>query len=163
MGLADLTNPTAISIYANSFEDKEKIVQFIEDYNEANPKDKIKYADMLSMMMSFANTLTDVITKVLIGFSAISLIVSSIMIAVIIYTSVLERRKEVGTLRSVGARKKDITTIFMTESGILGALGGLIGVFVGWLITIPVNFVLETLVGIPNLANVEWYYAVAMV
>ena len=85
------------------------------------------------------------------------------MIAVIIYTSVLERRKEVGTLRSVGARKKDITTIFMTESGILGALGGLIGVFVGWLITIPVNFVLETLVGIPNLANVEWYYAVAMV
>ena len=163
MGLADLTNPTAISIYANSFEDKEKIVQFIEDYNEANPKDKIKYADMLSMMMSFANTLTDVITKVLIGFSAISLIVSSIMIAVIIYTSVLERRKEVGTLRSVGARKKDITTIFMAESGILGALGGLIGVFVGWLITIPVNFVLETLVGIPNLANVEWYYAVAMV
>ena len=107
--------------------------------------------------------MTDTIAKVLIGFCAISLIVSSIMIAVIIYTSVLERRKEVGILRSIGAKKSDITMIFMAESGILGLLSGLLGVFVGFLLTLPCNVLLETAVGISDLAIVEWWHVVAMV
>ena len=161
MGVADLSKPYSISIYANSFEDKERIVEFIEEYNKTSGK-QIKYTDTLETMMSFVNTMSDTITKVLIGFSSISLIVSSIMIAVIIYTSVLERRKEVGTLRSVGARKKDISVIFMAESGMLGMLSGIMGVFIAWLITMPVNLILKMAVGIDNLAIIEWWQALMM-
>lgn len=166
MGIADLTKPKTIMIYSSSFANKEKIVEFIREYNDSNsatnPEKTIKYTDMLSTMMSFVNTMSDAISKVLIGFISISLIVSSIMIAVIIYTSVLERRKEVGILRSIGARKRDITTIFMAESGMLGLSSGLLGVFIGWLITLPVNVLLKSAVGISNLAIVEWWHVVVM-
>lgn len=162
MGIADLSKPKSIMIYSSSFAAKEKIVDFIKGYNTDNPDKSIKYTDMLSTMMSFVNTMSDAISKVLIGFISISLIVSSIMIAVIIYTSVLERRKEVGILRSVGARKRDITMIFMAESGMLGLSSGLLGVFIGFLITLPVNALLKSAVGIPNLAIVEWWHVVVM-
>ena len=163
MGLADESRPTAIKIYSNSFESKEKIIEFIKDYNEEYPSKSIKYTDMLNTLMSFVNTMSDAISKVLIGFTSISLIVSSIMIAVIIYTSVLERRKEVGILRSIGARKRDIVVIFMAESGMLGLGSGLLGVFIGWILTLPINALLVATVGIANLAIVKAYHVVVMV
>lgn len=152
MGEIDLEEPTGIYLYAYSFDAKDKILQFIEDYNKQNKDKKINYTDTLGALMSYVNSLTTVVRDVLIGFCAVSLIVSSIMIAVIIYTSVLERRKEVGILRSIGARKADVTMIFMTESGILGLLAGVLGVLIGWIITIPVNIILKSLAEIPNLA-----------
>ena len=162
VGIVDYTTPISVNIYANSFEAKETIKAFINQYNEETDSD-LEATDGLQTLISFVNTMSDAITKVLVGFCAISLIVSSIMIAVIIYTSVLERRKEVGILRSIGARKSDITVIFMTESGMLGLLSGLIGVFVAWIITIPVNVVLESALGIANLALVYWWHVVMMV
>ena len=163
-GVADKTKPNAISIYANSFESKEKIIKFIENYNEnAEEGKEIKYSDSLSGLMGFINRLSDVISKVLIGFTSVSLIVSSIMIAVIIYTSVLERRKEVGILRSIGARKGDIVMIFMAESGMLGLFAGLLGAFIAWIITLPVNAVLATAVGIAGLATITWGHVGTMV
>lgn len=163
MGVADEDNPIAINIYAHSFETKDEIIDFIENYNAENDGNTIKYTDTLSTLMTYVNTLSGTITKVLIGFTSVSLIVSSIMIAVIIYTSVLERRKEVGILRSIGARKSDISVIFMSESGMLGLLSGLIGVLIGWLITIPVNLLLKNAVGIGNLAIVEWSHMLIMI
>ena len=115
-GIADMTNPMSVRIYANSFNDKEKIEKFIADYNSATYND-IKYTDNLEMIMGYVDSLTGTVTGVLIGFAAISLVVSSIMIAIIIYTSVLERRKEIGVLRSMGARKTDISNVFIAESG----------------------------------------------
>ena len=162
VGIVDYTTPISVNIYANSFEAKEAIKEFINVYNEETDSD-LEATDGLQTLISFVNTMSDAITKVLVGFCAISLIVSSIMIAVIIYTSVLERRKEVGILRSIGARKSDITVIFMTESGMLGLLSGIIGVFVAWIITLPVNVVLESALGIANLALVEWWHVVTMV
>ena len=168
MGLADETKPKSIEIYAHTFENKEKIKAYIEAYNAEQvnngaEKKKIKYTDMLDSMMSFVNTMSDAISKVLIGFTSISLIVSSIMISVIIYTSVLERRKEVGILRSIGARKLDITSIFVAESGMLGLYSGLLGVLIGWILTLPINVILKAKVGIANLAIVLWWHPLAMV
>ena len=164
MGVADLSKPTSIKIYANSFEAKGEIAGFIKEYNDSVDNEKmIKYSDMLSTITSYVNTVSTAVSSALIGFMSVSLIVSSIMIAVIIYTSVLERRKEVGILRSVGARKRDIVSIFMAESGILGLTSGLLGVFLGWIITLPLKQVLLTETGIPNLAIVEWWHVVMMV
>lgn len=162
IGAVDYNNPKKVLIYANSFENKDKIKDFIKQYNEET-NSNLEATDSLQTLIKFVNTMTDTIAKVLIGFCAISLIVSSIMIAVIIYTSVLERRKEVGVLRSIGAKKSDITMIFMAESGILGLLSGLLGVLVGFLLTLPCNVLLETAVGISDLAIVEWWHVVAMV
>ncbi len=104
LGVPDLDVPKKISIYADSFDSKEKIISFINTYNESQPDNKkIKYTDNLSLIMDYVETMTATITGVLIGFAAISLIVSSIMIAIIIYTSVIERKKEIGVLRSIGA------------------------------------------------------------
>ena len=163
-GVTDKSNPKRIRIYANSFDNKQKITKFLDAYNESVGEAKaVKYSDNLSTIMSFVNTMSDIITKALIGFSSVSLVVSSIMIAVIIYTSVLERRKEVGILRSVGARKGDIVSIFMAESGMLGLFAGLIGALLAWIITLPVNFVIAQETGIQSLANMTWVHAVVMV
>lgn len=162
IGVVDYNNPKKVLIYANSFENKDKIKDFIKQYNEET-NSNLEATDSLQTLIKFVNTMTDTIAKVLIGFCAISLIVSSIMIAVIIYTSVLERRKEVGVLRSIGAKKSDITMIFMAESGILGLLSGLLGVLVGFLLTLPCNVLLESAVGISDLAIVQWWHVVAMV
>lgn len=163
-GVTDKSSPKRIRIYANSFDNKQKITKFIDDYNAQVGEEKaVKYSDNLSTIMSFVNTMSDIIMKALIGFSSVSLIVSSIMIAVIIYTSVLERRKEVGILRSVGARKGDIVSIFMAESGMLGLFAGLIGAFVAWIVTIPINVLIANETGIQSLANLTWFHALAMV
>lgn len=165
MGVCTDEIPTSISIYANSFEDKDKIIAFLDEYNniqEAQNGNKIKYSDNLSMIMTFVNTLTETMTRVLVGFAAISLVVSSIMIAIIIYTSVLERRKEIGILRSVGARKIDISSIFISESSLLGVTSGLIGIFITWLLTLFANYILKLLLGISDLAIIVWWSPLVM-
>lgn len=166
LGIIDESDPENISIYANSFEDKNKIVEYIEAYNGVAKVDEsktgIKYTDNLSMIMGYVDTLTDTITKVLVGFAAISLVVSSIMIAIIIYTSVLERRKEIGVLRAVGARKKDISTVFISESGLLGLLSGAIGIVVTYALCAIANVILEVMVNVSNLAQILWWNPLLM-
>ena len=147
--------------------------EYVKVYNEDLPEGaeplvakkeltEIQYTDTLSSVMGFVNTMTNVITGVLVAFAAISLVVSTIMIAIIIYTSVLERRKEIGVLRSIGARKKDVARVFLAESAILGGYSGLIGVFVSWLMSLGISALLEHFFGFVGLMTVEWWHAVMM-
>ena len=146
--------PNYISIYPKDFESKNAIKTHIDEYNRQLPTDKqVLYTDVMELFMSALTTLVNIISYVLIAFSAISLIVSSIMIAVITYVSVIERTKEIGILRSIGARKKDISRVFMAEAFIIGGLSGLIGIIITYLFTIPINLIINSLAdGIGNLA-----------
>ena len=163
LGVADLDYPLAIKFFCSSFDSKDAVESFIKEYNEQVDKDKhIQYSDSLSTMMSFVNTMAEVITGVLVAFAAISLVVSTIMIAIIIYTSVLERRKEIGVLRSIGARKKDVARVFLAESAILGGYSGVIGVVVSCLISLAGSAILKSVFGIANIMQVEWWHAVMM-
>ena len=120
----------------------------------------VKYTDTLSIITGYVDSLTNTITGVLVGFAAISLIVSSIMIAIIIYTSVLERRKEIGILRSLGARKKDISTVFIAESGMIGLLAGILGVVISFILFMPLNVIIEKYLMAGNLIAIEWWHVV---
>ncbi|MDE5600884.1 MAG: ABC transporter permease [Clostridia bacterium] len=162
LGVVDKDYPTCINFYCTSFESKAVIEEFINKY-EAETGNKIKYNDSLSAMMSFVNTMTTTITGVLVAFAAISLIVSTIMIAIIIYTSVLERRKEIGVLRSIGARKKDISRVFLAESAILGAYSGIIGIIVSAIISVIGSVILKLVFGISGLMTVTWWHCLMMV
>ena len=150
LGYADLDDPSAITIYPNDFDSKQHVKQIIDDYNkameEAGEDDKvIRYTDIVESLMSSITTIIDVISYVLIAFVAVSLIVSSIMIGVITYISVLERRKEIGILRSIGASKRNISQVFNAETFIIGALAGVIGITVTQLLIIPGNMILHSL------------------
>ena len=161
LGVADTSNPVAVNIYANSLADKEKIEQFIADYN-ARTDEAIKYTDDLGTMMSYVDSLTSTVTGVLVGFAAISLVVSSIMIAIIIYTSVIERKKEIGVLRSLGARKKDISRVFIAESAMIGLAAGLIGVVIAAVLFTPINLVMQNYLHVSGLLTIEWWHVVMM-
>ncbi|MGN1042078.1 MAG: ABC transporter permease, partial [Christensenellales bacterium] len=161
LGVADFDTPEKIYFYANSFVGKDNIDAFLKTYNEEK-KANVEYKDMLGMITGYVDTLTETITYVLVGFAAISLIVSSIMIAIIIYTSVLERRKEIGVLRSIGARKKDISTVFISESSILGVISGLIGILISYVLSVIANAIIFALLEIPNLASLAWWHPVMM-
>lgn len=161
LGIADMSVPSSIQIFANSFEDKDAIVAFINQYNEESGN-TVKYSDKLAMIMSYVDNMTSTITGVLIGFAAISLIVSSIMIAIIIYTSVLERRKEIGVLRSIGARKLDVSGVFIAESGIIGVLSGVIGTAIAYLLMLPINAVLDNLFNVSDIASPLWWHPLLM-
>lgn len=158
----DLNSPQSIEVYCSSFEGKEKFNEFLANYNKETGE-SVKYSDSLSMIMGYVNTLTTTITGVLVAFAAISLVVSTIMIAIIIYTSVIERRKEIGVLRSIGARKKDVSRVFIAESGILGAYSGVIGVFVSYIISFLGSFILSTMFEIEGLMTVTWWHALMMI
>ena len=152
LGYMDLESPSAINIYASSFENKDIIVAAIDSYNANVEETKaIKYTDFMGLMMSSITTIIDAITYVLIAFVSISLIVSSIMIAVITLISVQERTKEIGILRSIGASKKDVSSMFNAETVIIGLTSGLTGVLVTYLLCIPINLILQALTGIPTL------------
>ena len=155
LGYADLDSPTSISIYPVSFEDKDYIEQYVKNYNAGveNEDDKITYNDYLGLMMSSISTIIDAISYVLIGFVSVSLVVSSIMIGIITYISVLERIKEIGILRAVGASKKDISRVFNAETLIIGFVSGIIGIGATLLLTIPINLILSALAGIKNVAS----------
>ena len=166
-GVAELENPNSIEFYCTSFEGKDEIVAFINEYNamveaDNRPEDKIVYGDTLSTIMGFVNTMVNTITGVLVGFAAISLIVSTIMIAIIIYTSVLERRKEIGVLRSIGARKKDISRVFIAESAILGGYSGIIGIIISVAFSFAGSAILKAVFKISGLMQVVWWQCLLM-
>ncbi len=148
-GYVSLDAPSAINIYTDSFEDKDFISQAIDDYNKtATEENQITYIDYVGLLMSSVTTIIDVISYVLIAFVAVSLIVSSIMIGIITYISVLERTKEIGILRAIGASKKNISQVFNAETFIIGLCSGILGVGVSWLAIIPINIIVHKLTGI---------------
>ena len=152
LGYIDTEYPSAINIYATSFENKDVITAAIAEYNSTVEELKeIAYTDYLGIMMSSITTIINAITYVLVAFVSISLIVSSIIIAVITLISVQERTKEIGILRAIGASKKNVSTMFNAETVIIGFTSGLLGVVVTYLLCIPINLILHALTGIGNL------------
>jgi len=144
LGVISEENPTSIAIYSATFEDKEKIISCIEKYNDGvADEDKIIYTDYVGIIMSSVSSIINAVSYVLIAFVAVSLIVSSIMIGIITYISVLERKKEIGILRAMGASKRDISHVFNAETFIVGLSAGLIGVGVTGLLLIPINALLH--------------------
>lgn len=151
-GCLDLDVPFTINIYTSTFENKDVIAEVIANYNElVGEEQQIHYNDYVGLLMSSVTTIINAITYVLIAFVAISLIVSSIMISVIVLISVQERTKEIGVLRSIGASKKDVSNLFNAETVIIGFTSGLLGVLVTYLLCIPINLILQVLTGLSTL------------
>lgn len=152
LGYVDKNKPSGINIYADSFENKDKISDLIASYNDsAAEEDKIAYTDYVALIMSSITTIINAISYVLIAFVAISLVVSSIMIGIITYISVLERTKEIGILRAIGASKRDVSRVFNAETLIIGLCAGVIGIGVTLLLTIPINIILHAISGFSDL------------
>ena len=154
----DIDDPLTISLYPKDFEGKDEIEQYIKDYNakqvaNENASNEIKYTDYIGILLSSVSDIVNAVTYVLIAFVAISLVVSSIMIGVITYISVLERIKEIGILRSIGASKKDISRIFNAETLIIGFTAGFIGIMVTVLLCVPINLIIDALAGIGHVAK----------
>ena len=155
-----------IQIYTNNFETKEGLLSYLDDWNDqyADEEEKqIRYTDQVGLMMSMVQTILNAITYVLVAFTAISLVVSSVMIGIITYVSVVERTKEIGVLRSLGARKKDIKNLFNAETFIIGLSSGVFGVVVTYLLAFAVNAILLALTGIGTLASLPISSAITMV
>lgn len=149
LSAVDYSSPNTISIYAESFEDKSVIEKAIQDYNNSVPEeDRIEYTDYVGMLMSGVTTMIDAVSYGLIAFVAISLVVSSIMIGIITYISVIERTKEIGVLRSLGASKRDVSSVFTAETLIVGLLAGMMGIAVSLLLCIPLNAVIKSMTGV---------------
>ena len=168
LGVADLAKPSSISIYAKDFDSKETITQFISDYNDAKvaedkQEDVINYTDYVGLMISSVSTIIDSISYILIAFVAISLVVSSIMIGIITYISVLERTKEIGILRAIGASRRDISRVFNAETLIVGFSAGAIGIIVTLLLNIPINIIIEHLTDIANMSKLPWQGGIILV
>jgi len=158
------TIPSSIMLYPETFEDKDQVVAYLEAYNTGKVEsDQILHTDLAETVAQMTGGIINGITIVLLAFAAISLIVSLIMISIITYTSVLERTKEIGVLRSLGARKKDITRVFDAETFILGLLSGLLGVAAAWLITIPMNRILFRLTELENIASLQLSHVVILI
>ncbi len=168
LGDTDVASPASINFYAKDFASKDAIEDFISEYNaEMEKKDEkkvIEYTDLIGTMMSSVSIIIDVISYVLIAFVSISLVVSSIMIGIITNISVLERTKEIGILRAIGASKKDITRVFNAETFIIGVAAGFMGIAVTLLLCLPVNAIIQTLSGFTNIAAVlPWLGAIILV
>ena len=152
LGAADLDNPSTINIYPITFDDKAVVEQIISDYNASVPEeDKIVYTDLVALLMSGVTTMIDAVSYGLIAFVAISLVVSSIMIGIITYISVLERTKEIGVLRSIGASKRNISSVFNAETLIVGFFSGFIGILISVLLCIPINIIIHALTDINSI------------
>ncbi|MBO5883041.1 MAG: FtsX-like permease family protein [Clostridia bacterium] len=156
LGDAEKAKPASINFYAKSFEDKDAIKDFIAEYNDTreNKMEEIKYNDIVGALMDGVSIIINVISYVLIAFVSISLVVSSIMIGIITYISVLERTKEIGILRSIGASKKDISRVFNAETLIVGFAAGAVGIIFTLLINIPINAIIYSLTNIPGVKSV---------
>lgn len=151
-GVVSLDAPSSISIYTDSFENKEAISDCIEDYNStANEEDQISYTDYIGILLSSITTIIDVISYVLIAFVAVSLIVSSIMIGIITFISVMERTKEIGILRAIGASKHNISQVFNAETFIIGLCSGLLGVGISALLLIPINSIIHSVLNLDTI------------
>ncbi|HIT10304.1 MAG TPA: ABC transporter ATP-binding protein/permease [Candidatus Onthousia faecigallinarum] len=157
------TVPSAIYLYPKDFNSKDEITEYLDKYNEGKEEqDQIVYTDMAAMMSDLSGNIMDAITVVLIAFSSISLVVSSIMIAIITYISVLERTKEIGILRALGARGKDITRVFNAETMIIGFCSGVLGLLIAYLLTFPANRVIENLTGLAGVAKLNPIHALIL-
>ena len=168
LGVVDLNKPSAIKIYATNFDAKELIYNEIEKYNqkqrdEGKEENVINYTDMVGMMMKSVSVIVNMISYVLIAFVAISLIVSSIMIGIITYISVLERTKEIGILRAIGASKKDISRVFNAETFIIGFAAGLLGILITLILTIPINAIIKAIAGVSGIASLPFGGAIILV
>lgn len=156
--------PSSIMIYPNNFEDKEEVLNYLDEYNEdLAEEDQIVYQDLAGTMTELTGGLMDAITYVLIAFAAISLITSMIMISIITYTSVIERTKEIGVLKALGARKKDVTRVFDAETCILGITSGTLGVLIAWLVTFPANYILYQVTDLENVAQLNPLHAILLI
>ncbi len=156
--------PASIAIYPNDFTSKDEILTYLDKYNETKEeKDKIIYTDYAKTMTELSSGIMNGITLVLIGFSSVSLVVSSIMISIITYISVLERTKEIGILRSLGARKKDISRVFNAETTIIGFISGLLGVLIAYILTFPINIIIENATKLNNVASLSPTHAILMI
>ncbi len=165
LGYVDLDSPSTINIYASTFEDKDSIADAIAHYNDTvSEEDQINYTDMVALLMSSITSIINVISYVLIAFVAISLVVSSIMIGIITYISVLERTKEIGILRAIGASKRDVSRVFNAETFIIGFTAGALGILITLLLNIPINIIVHDLTGIQALnSTLPWAGAVGLV
>ena len=152
LGYVEPGKPSKVSLYAATFSDKDAISDCISRYNDtAGEDEQITYTDYVALLMSSITTIINAISYVLIAFVAISLVVSSIMIGIITYISVLERTKEIGILRAIGASKRDISRVFNAETLIEGLIAGLIGIGLTLVLIIPINAIVQHLTGIPTL------------
>ena len=165
LGYVDLTSPATINLYAATFEDKDRIADVIEQYNEGKAEEQqITYTDYVALLMSSVTTIINAISYVLIAFVAISLVVSSIMIGIITYISVLERTKEIGILRAIGASKKDVSRVFNAETLLVGFTAGALGILVTLGLNVIINIILHAVTGIPTLnAVLPWQGALILV
>ena len=155
LGFATPDSPSRVSLYAKSFEDKDRIAELIQEYNgNVAEEDRIEYTDLVALLMDSVTTIIDAVSYVLIAFVSISLVVSSIMIGIITYISVLERTKEIGILRAIGASKRDVGRVFNAETLIVGFGAGVIGIGASLLIIVPINLILHHLTGINELSAV---------
>lgn len=164
LGVVDYSNPTKISLYASSFDGKEKLGDLITSYNKKQTKSNvITYNDFIGTMLSSVTSVVNIISYVLIAFVSVSLIVSSIMIGIITYISVLERTKEIGILRSIGASKKDITRVFNAETFIIGLISGVLGILITLVLNVPISMVVENMTGVSHIAKLPVNGAVFLI
>ncbi len=164
LGYVDINVPTMISIYASSFEAKDNISDIIAAYNESvSEDDEISYTDYVGLLMSSVSTVINGISYVLVAFVGVSLIVSSIMIGIITYISVLERTKEIGVLRSIGASKMDVSRVFNAETIIVGLIAGIFGIVISLILEIPINIIVENLTSIPNVSHLPFVAALILI
>ena len=168
LGIYSIDNPSAINIYPKNFKSKDKIVSIIDKYNKEQKKNnrkdlEITYSDVMKTIVSSVTSIINMVSMVLIGLAAISLVVSSIMIGIITYISVLERTKEIGILRAIGASKKDIRRVFRAETIIEGFAAGLMGVLIAFILTIPINIVVNALADIEKIASMPIFSAILLI
>ncbi|QJA08160.1 ATP-binding cassette domain-containing protein [Romboutsia sp. CE17] len=158
------STPYAIMIYPKNFDSKDQVVSYLEDYNSKidSEDDTIVYTDLAQTMSDMSGGIMDAITIVLVAFASISLVVSLIMVGIITYISVLERTKEIGILRALGARKKDITRVFNAETFIIGTCSGLLGIIIAWGLTFPMNDILYNMTELENIAYLNPLHAIML-
>jgi len=164
LGVVELDNPMIIELYPKDFESKDEIVSIIDEYNsKLDETEKLVYSDLVGVMMDSVTTIINAISYILMAFVSISLVVSSIMIAIITYISVIERTKEIGILRAIGASKKDVSRVFNAETLIEGLFAGVLGIVVTILLNIPINLIINNITGISGLAKLPVNGAIILV
>ncbi len=168
LNVYDFERPSGIAFYAKDFDSKEEIIDIIDDYNKKERDNKreenvIRYTDVVGTMIGSVSSIVNTISYVLIAFVTISLIVSSIMIGIITYISVIERTKEIGILRAIGASKKDVSRVFNAETVIIGFSAGLMGIIVTALLNIPINIVIKNITGISGIASLPIIGAIILI
>lgn len=156
--------PTSILIYPSSFDSKDKVLNYLDKWNKGKKEtNKIIYTDMSGTLTQLTGGVLSGITTVLVAFAGISLVTSMIMIGILTYTSVLERTKEIGILKALGARKRDITRVFDAETFILGAFSGILGIFIAFLLTFPISSIIYHMTNMANVAQLDWKQAITLI